>query len=274
MSIPTDDLKNRLKFAMLKMGMRPIELSEKTKIPKSSISQYMSGYTKPNGERVYLISKVLGVSEAWLMGFDVPMERDKKSFVDNLPEPGITEAYTTFPVIGEVAAGYEHIAIEDWEGDVVDIPLSYLHGRSKSDFFVLKVKGDSMYPDYKENDKVLVLKQSTLDHSGQVGVIIYNDDNATLKKVEYVQGEDWMRLIPINPSFPPIEIENDELEHCRVLGIPKLVIREVNPTRANGKSVVSLQEKSTAKATANSSSKMAAEMPISVTPKVKKKRHT
>ena len=84
-----------------------------------------------------------------------------------------------------------------------------------------------MYPDYQDGDKVLVLKQSTLNYSGQVGVVIYNDDMGTLKRVEYKMGEDWMKLIPINPTFPPIKITNEELEHCRVLGIPKLLIREI-----------------------------------------------
>ena len=231
MSIPIDELKNRLKEALFNCHMKPIELSEKTKIPKSSISQYMSGYTKPNGERVYLISKALNVSEAWLMGFDVPMEREniqQPSRYDNLPQPEITEEYVTFPVIGEVAAGYERIAVDDWEGETVDIPISYLHGRSRSDFFVLRVKGDSMYPQYQEDDKVLVLRQSTMNHSGQVGVVIYGDENATLKKIEYAYGEDWMKLIPINPMYPPVEIKNEELEHCRVLGIPRLVLREIN----------------------------------------------
>lgn len=267
----------RLLKVILDSKLSYVELEKKTGIAKSSIQRYASGVTKKIPiDAVKLIADATGSSAAWIMGWSSDPKPFSKydDFCNTLPRPTITESYATFPVIGEVAAGYEHIAIEDWEGDVVDIPLSYLHGRNKSDFFVLKVKGDSMYPDYKENDKVLVLKQSTLDHSGQVGVIIYNDDNATLKKVEYVQGEDWMRLIPINPSFPPVEIENEQLEHCRVLGIPKLVIREVNPARATSKGVVSLQEKSATKASVKSRSKMAAEMPVSVPPKVKKKRHT
>ena len=71
-----DELKNRLNQALNIKNMKPLELSLKTKIPKSSISQYMSGYAKPKADRIYAISKALNVSEAWLMGYDVPMERD------------------------------------------------------------------------------------------------------------------------------------------------------------------------------------------------------
>ena len=140
----------------------------------------------------------------------------------------IADDFVSFPVIGEVAAGYDHIASEDWEGDTVNIPQSYLKGRAKEDFFVLRVTGNSMYPTYVDGDKVLVLKQSTLNHSGQVGVVLYNGDTGTIKRVEFVAGENWMKLVPINPNYPPIKIENADLENCRVLGIPKLLIREID----------------------------------------------
>lgn len=78
MSTPIDELKNRLKKALSIRNMKPIELSEKTGIPKSAISQYMSGYTKPKQDRIYYISKALNINEAWLMGYDVAMEKDEK----------------------------------------------------------------------------------------------------------------------------------------------------------------------------------------------------
>lgn len=75
MSLPNAELKDRLTKALSLRDMKPIELSEKTGIPKSAISQYMSGYTKPKNDRIYLISKALNINEAWLLGFDVEMER-------------------------------------------------------------------------------------------------------------------------------------------------------------------------------------------------------
>ena len=150
-------------------------------------------------------------------------------FIDaQFPSPNITEEYTTFPVIGEIAAGYDHIALESWDGDTVDVPDSYLRGYQKDDFIVLCVKGDSMYPTYQEGDKVLILKQPVMNFSGEIGAILYDDEIATLKKVEYKQGEDWIRLVPVNPNFPPMTIKGERLNHCRIIGIPKLLLREVN----------------------------------------------
>ena len=85
-----------------------------------------------------------------------------------------------------------------------------------------------MYPVYHDGDLVLILRQETFNYSGQVGVVVYDDNMGTLKRVEYVMGEDWMRLVPINPTYPPIMITGEKLEHCRVLGIAKMVIREVH----------------------------------------------
>lgn len=75
MNKPNDELKNRLKKALSLRNMKPIELSERTGIPKSAISQYTSGYAKPKQDRIYLICKALEINEAWLMGYDVEMEK-------------------------------------------------------------------------------------------------------------------------------------------------------------------------------------------------------
>lgn len=67
------EIKDRLAEGLRYANMTPIELARKTGIPKSSISQYMSGYAKPRSDRIYLMSKALGVDEAWLLGYDVPI---------------------------------------------------------------------------------------------------------------------------------------------------------------------------------------------------------
>ena len=197
------------------------------KTDRVMISKWETGFQTPEVYTITCIADLFGVTMDYLNGKERKSQKHSDIY-KNLPEPNITESYTTFPVIGEVAAGYECIAVEDWEGECIDIPDKYLSGHNRSDFFVLKVKGDSMYPQYQHGDKVLVLKQSTMDYSGQIGVVIYGDDLGTLKRVEYSQGEDWMKLVPVNPNHPTVRIENEDLEHCRVLGIPRLLIREIN----------------------------------------------
>ena len=71
-------LASRLSQALNIRRMKQSELCHIAKIPKSSLSQYLSGDYEPKQDRIYLIAKALNVSEAWLMGYDVHMERDKK----------------------------------------------------------------------------------------------------------------------------------------------------------------------------------------------------
>lgn len=65
----------RLKQAMIIRNVKQVDLVNKTKIGKSSISQYISGEYKPKQKNIFKLATALNVSEAWLMGYDVPMER-------------------------------------------------------------------------------------------------------------------------------------------------------------------------------------------------------
>lgn len=68
-------LQDRLKEALAIKGMKAIELSRRTDIPKGAISYYLLGKSSPKADRLNLISVALDVSEAWLLGYDVPMNR-------------------------------------------------------------------------------------------------------------------------------------------------------------------------------------------------------
>ena len=70
-----DSTANRIKQALHLRNMRQADLVNLTGIGKSSISTYISGEYEPKQNNIYKIAKALDVSEAWLMGLDVPMER-------------------------------------------------------------------------------------------------------------------------------------------------------------------------------------------------------
>lgn len=203
-------------------GLNKRQMAEILELPYTTYNNYEIGAREPNSDVLKKISKTFGVSVDFLI--------DNSDYIYgniNLVSPQITQDTVTFPVVGSIAAGYDMVAVEDWSGETVEIPNSYLKGRKKEEYFVLSVKGDSMYPLYMDGDKVLVLRQSTLNHSGEIGAVLYDGDNATLKKVEYVDGENWIRFVPINPEYKPKLIENSDLEQCRILGIPRLLIREI-----------------------------------------------
>ena len=200
------------------LGYTLKEVADYVGVSEASISRWESGHiANMKRDKIAKLAKILELSPAAIVGTE---EEDAA--------PTIATDFYSYPILGEVAAGYEHFAeYEDSFGNI-DIPVSWTKGRKREDYFILRVSGDSMYPQYQDGDLVLVLRQTTMNYSGQIGVVVYDDNKATLKKVEYVMGEDWMRLVPINPSYPPIMVTDERLEHCRVLGIAKMVIREVH----------------------------------------------
>ena len=66
----------RIKEGMALRNLKQADLVEKTKISKGALSSYVSGRYVPKQNNIYLIAKALDVNEAWLMGADVPMERN------------------------------------------------------------------------------------------------------------------------------------------------------------------------------------------------------
>lgn len=61
------DIINHSKHYQEKLGV---------KLGKSALSQYVNGVQAPDQKRIALLSLVFDVSEAWLMGYDVPRERE------------------------------------------------------------------------------------------------------------------------------------------------------------------------------------------------------
>lgn len=82
----------RIRQGMELRGMKAVDLVQATGIGKSAISQYISGKYEPKQVAIHKIAKALNVSEAWLMGYDVPIQRaeeiktvvtkEEKAFLD------------------------------------------------------------------------------------------------------------------------------------------------------------------------------------------------
>ena len=74
----------RIAKALKFKNMKQADLCKLAKVPKSSLSLYLSGAYEPKQDRIYDMAKVLDVSEAWLLGYDVPMERQDTTSTDKL----------------------------------------------------------------------------------------------------------------------------------------------------------------------------------------------
>ena len=65
----------RLEEAMRIADKKQIDLARETGLSHSTISRYLSGAVEPRQDATHKLAEVLGVSELWLWGYDVPMNR-------------------------------------------------------------------------------------------------------------------------------------------------------------------------------------------------------
>lgn len=210
---------DRIKNARLKRGMTLEEVAQSAGITRQTVQKYEAGIiTNVPSDKIEAIAKALRVAPAYLMGWeDAPGGK-------LLQTATAATALVSFPVIGRVCAGYDGQAREEYTGLQEAIPVEDLHGRPASDFMVLRVNGSSMYPLLLDGDRILVERTESVD-SGSLAVVLYNGEEATVKRVRYVYGEDWLELIPQNPEYQTKRIEGPDLEQCRVLGKVLKLIR-------------------------------------------------
>lgn len=213
----------RLSEAKTLRRIKQVELCEATGIRKSAMSQYFKGSFEPKPDKVAALAKALNVSEAWLMGYDVPMEREKaKAF------PGeaisILQGQTRMiPLFESVAAGFGCYA----NNQVVDfLPLLITTDEEAENTICIKVSGDSMYPKIENGDIIVVHKQDSVD-SGQIGVFLIDNEDGVVKKANYVYGENWLELLSINPDYMTRRFEGAEVERVKTLGLVKQVIKNI-----------------------------------------------
>lgn len=70
-----ESIAQRLRKAMDAKGKKQADLVRETGLDRGAISSYLSGKYEPKQKAIYKLSKALDVSEAWILGYEVPMTR-------------------------------------------------------------------------------------------------------------------------------------------------------------------------------------------------------
>jgi len=135
-----------------------------------------------------------------------------------------TQNRIKIPVLGNIPAGIPFEAIEtiiDYE----EAPISWTKGGKE--YFGLKVKGDSMAPNYLHDDIVLFLKTNEFRNGDDCAVLV-NGYDAVFKRIK--KQEDGIMLLPINTNeHDPVFYNSDDIERLPVtiLGKAKEIRRTV-----------------------------------------------
>ncbi len=216
-----DTFANRLEKAMNLKNMKQVDLVEKTNIDKSLISNYLKGKYKAKQDNLYLLAKILNVSEAWLMGYDVPMERNSEDILNKIGAIPIFDIdVTNIPLLGTVKAGYDYLAQEN----IIDYISFKVDGTDKENYYALNVVGDSMTPLFDDGDTVIVHKQDDFEN-GDNCVVLINGEEATIKKV--YKDNTGIELKAVNPYYPPRLFSKKDIKDLpvKIIGVVEKSIR-------------------------------------------------
>ena len=204
-----DTFQNRLKKAVEMKNIKQVDLVEKTGLDKTLINKYLAGITNARQQKLTKLADALGVNEVWLMGYDVPMQRDLTIGTSLASKSAVVFVY------GSIPAGIPMECIEDII-DTEEIPVDMLKGGKQ--YFGLKVKGNSMEPEYLDGD-TLILEKADDCESGDDCVVMVNGNDGTFKRV--IKNKDGIILQPLNAEYIPFVFTNEQIESLpvRVIGI-------------------------------------------------------
>lgn len=190
----------RIKSAREDLKLTKRELAKRIGVHESSINKYEKGLVDIPLSKISELSRVLNVTEAYLMGWE-----------DEQKAQGLQ-----IPVLGTVAAGIPISAVEDIL-DYEEVPLSW---ENQGEFFGLRIKGDSMQPKMDDGDVVIVRQQSDAN-SGDTVIALVNGDDATCKKLQ--KTENGIMLVSTNPNYLPMFFTNEEIQTKPVVILGKVV---------------------------------------------------
>lgn len=192
-----DTIAERIKSARQRAGLTMLALAERVGASPSAIHQFESGRSRMTLDRAIKMAEVLNVSLEWLVSGDGPA-----SGIDS-------SAKFYAPVLDRVQAGM-------W-ADVISPPslpdgVKYIELDTKpiGAALALELDGESMLPEFKPGDIVVV--DTGLDPlpGDFVVALIDNDNQATFKKFR-PRGSDEngypeIELAPLNLDYPTLFI--------------------------------------------------------------------
>lgn len=118
-------------------------------------------------------------------------------------------------IYGTIPAGIPMECIEDII-DTEEIPVEMLKGGKQ--YFGLKVKGNSMEPEYLDGD-TLILEKADDCESGDDCVVMVNGNDGTFKRV--FKNENGIILQPLNSAYSPMVYNNQQIQELpvRIIGV-------------------------------------------------------
>lgn len=222
----------RLNQLMSERGLKQVDilnmsipLQERTgiKMSKSHLSQYVNGKSQPDQHKLYLLAKTLKVSEAWLLGYDVPKEDrefdipaietiykqlnpERQTKVYNFAEYQLKEQQRKSK-ISIMIKGYVSAGSGEWlESNEEEVEFN---GEVPEHDFAVRVNGNSMTPLF-DDKQIIFVKGTSEARDGQIVICRVNSD-------AYVKKLSGNKLVSLNKDYKDILIS--ETDDFKIFGV-------------------------------------------------------
>jgi len=170
-------------------------------IPYTTVTSWCNGEFYPRIDKIELLSRYFNV--------------EKSDLIEEHKTNNTTISSAVVFVYGTIPAGVPMECIEDII-DTEEIPVEMLKGGKQ--YFGLKVKGDSMFPEYLDNDTLIIEKTDDCEN-GDDAIVMVNGNDGTFKRV--FKNENGIILQPLNPAYAPMIYSNEQIVSLpvKVLGV-------------------------------------------------------
>lgn len=203
------DFAKRLDIACKQKGLpekgRGTQLASVCKVTPKAVSKWLNAETMPSTANIYLLAKFLAVTPEWLT-----------YGIGNVIPAAI--GTTKVPLISYVQAG-AWTGIDDFRETCGDYEYILTDLDVSGDAFALKIKGDSMEPEFIEGD-IVIIDPKVEPHAGEFVAAINGDYEATFKKYRPLEdldeyGRQHFELVPLNPDWHTMSSLKQEI---RIIG--------------------------------------------------------
>lgn len=111
--------KDRLALAMRLSGKKQADIASETGLNKSIVSRCVAGKVEPGNKTIFQLARALNVSELWLWGYDVPMERNYEQEEQPVASDGLSDEKRE--AINAIYEALKNLSLEDLQaiGQVV-----------------------------------------------------------------------------------------------------------------------------------------------------------
>lgn len=179
------------------------DLARDLNLPYTTITSWCKGEFYPRIDKIQLLANYFNIQKADLV--------ESRNTLAHTSNSAVVFVYGTIP------AGIPMECIEDVI-DTEEISADILKGGKQ--YFGLKIKGNSMYPDYLDGDTIILEKTDDCE-SGDECCVMVNGSDGTFKKV--IKNENGIILQPLNSEYQPMFYTNEQIKSLPVRIIGKVV---------------------------------------------------